>query len=150
MNRAPFDIFGGPKTVDGLAKDVEHSRQNSRPNRHFQRLAGILDDRSAAQPLRRRQRDPADELRVALGQYLNDDLAIVSGQNGVDLRQKMLKLDIDHAAADGHDLALIRFLHCALRNRSYAPNLQYSHIIDFAASQLDLFRSVVADAVMRG
>ena len=60
--------------VDGVAKHVEHARENPFAHRRFQRPARVLHRHAAGETLRGRQRNPAHVMRIALRQHFDDDL----------------------------------------------------------------------------
>ena len=86
-------------TIDDVAEHIEHARENSLANRHFQRTLRIQDWATANQTLSRRHRDATHMAGIAMSQYFDDDLAIdPSVQHRVDGRKRCIEADIDYAA----------------------------------------------------
>ena len=67
MHRAPLHIRRRRLTVDGVAEDVEHSRENSLADRRLQRTARVLHGAAADQAFGRSQRDSTHAVRIELG-----------------------------------------------------------------------------------
>ena len=76
MHRTPLDIGQRRLAVDGVAKHVEHARENSFADRRFQRPARVLHRHAARETLRGRQRNPAHVMRITLRQHFDDDLLV--------------------------------------------------------------------------
>ncbi len=113
MDRTPLDIRRRGFTIDRLAEDIEHARENSFPDRRLERPAGILDGHAARQTLRRRERNPADVLRIALRQNFDDNLVFrARAQDGIDRREVRVEAHIHDTAAHGNDHALVRRSDC--------------------------------------
>ena len=115
MHRTPLDIGQCRFAVDGVAKHVEHPRENRFAHRRFQRSARVLHRHAASETLRGRQRNPAHVTRISLRQHFDDDLLFRSrAQHRVNRRQMLVEPDIHDAAAhrDDHaeELDLHRFL----------------------------------------
>ena len=107
MHGTPLNVGGRGLAVDSVAKHVKHARKNALADRRFQRPAGVRHRHAARQALRRRQRNGAHMLRIALRQHLDEDAAFVGLQQAVDGRQIRLEAHIDDAAAHRNDHAQI-------------------------------------------
>ena len=85
MHGAPLDVRQRRSTVDHVAEDVEHAREDPLADRRLQRPAGVLHRHATRETFRRRQSNPAHVMRVTLGQHFDDDSAAISGaQHRVD------------------------------------------------------------------
>ena len=101
MNGPPLDLRRFRLPINGVAEDVEHSRNNGFSDGDLQRAARILDRHSSGQPLRRRQGDSANAAGIELRHHFDDDLRFLARpQDGMDGRQMLCEVDIDDASAD--------------------------------------------------
>ena len=111
MDGAPVHIGRRRLAVDGVAEDVEHSRNDSFADRHLQRPAGVLHGHAASETLRGIQGDPADMMCVELHQHLDGDPRLLPGvQQRVDGWQAVIEPHIDDAPTHRRDDAVIRVL----------------------------------------
>ena len=93
-------------TVYGIAKDVEHPRENRLANRRFQRPAGVLHRHAASETLRWSQSNPAHATRIFLRQHFDDDLLFRSReQHRVNRRQMGVEPNVHDTAAHRDDYA---------------------------------------------
>ena len=100
MHRAPLDIGQSRATVDGIAEDVEHTREDSLPYRRLERAPRILHLHAASETLCRRQGNTADTMGIAMYQHLYNDAPFAAGsQHRVDRRQVLVEPHIHDAAA---------------------------------------------------
>ena len=111
--------FSGARlAVDRIAEHVEHPGQDGTADRRLQRPAGIDDDHSTRQTLRRCQGDATHVVGVALRQHLDDDgLGRGDVQHRIDRRQLLVEADVDDAAANGRDHADVRHVGANLLDR---------------------------------
>ena len=106
MHGTPLDIQRRRLTVNGVAKHIEHPRENGFAHRGFQRPARVRHRHATRQTLGRRQSNPAHVTRVPLRQHFDDDLFFrPRAQHRVDRRQRPVEPNIDNAAAHGRDHA---------------------------------------------
>ena len=117
MDAAPFHTRRCRQAVDGVAEDVEHSRNDLFADRHLQWPAGILHGHAASEALRGIERDSADMMSVELHQHLNGDLRLIPrAEQGIDRRQAVIETHIHDAAAHRRDYAVIRVLTALTRH----------------------------------
>ena len=142
MHGTPLDIGQRRSAVDGVAKHVEHPRENPFAHRRLQRAARVLDRHAAGETLRGRQRDPAHVMRIALRQHFDDDLPFLArAQHRIDRRQMPIEPHIHDAAAhrddraQGSDLQAFLFGHIRpLRNGKIEPTNNPTPRLDDGAS----------------
>ena len=104
MHGTPLDIRRRRLTVNGVAKHIEHSRENGFADWRLQWPARVGDRHAARQTLGRRQGNPAHVARIALSQHLDDDLFFRPRvKHRVDRRQRPVKPHIHDAAAHRRD-----------------------------------------------
>lgn len=109
MHGTPLDISQRRFAIDGVAKHIEHPRENPFADRSFQRSARVLHGHTASETLRGRQCNPSHVLRIASRQRFDDGLSFSSrAQHQMDRRQMRIEPDIHDAAAHGYDRAEIR------------------------------------------
>jgi hypothetical protein len=100
MDGTPLHVAQRRTAIDGVAKHIEHSRENPFADRRLQRPARVLDRHAAGETLRGRQGNPPHVPRIALRQHFDDDLLLRSrSQHRVDRRQMPIEADIHNAAA---------------------------------------------------
>src|SRR5471030_2830747 len=110
MHRTPLDIGQGRLAVDGVAEYVEHPRKNDLAYRGLQRSAGVLCSHAPRETLCRRECNTAYVMRIALREYLDDDLLFrPCVKYGIDRRQSISEPDIHDATAHRDDRAEIRW-----------------------------------------
>src|ERR1039458_8426985 len=115
MHRTPFDIGQCRFAIYGIAKYVEHPRENRFAHRRFQRPACILHRHAASETLRRRQRNPAHVTRTLLRQHFDDDLLFRSReQHRINRRQMLVEPYVHDTAAHRDDHAEEWALHSFL------------------------------------
>ena len=99
----------GRFAIYGIAKYIEHPRENRFAHRRFQRPARILHRRAASETLRGCQRNPAHVTGIALRQHFDDDVLVGTGtQYGIDGRQTPVEPDVHDAAPHRDHHARIR------------------------------------------
>jgi len=103
VHRAPLHLTSHitqrRAAVDGVAEHVEHARERGPAHWCHQRAAGVLHRHAASEALRRRERDAANVLRVALRHDFDDDaVASATAQQRADRRQAVVEAHVDHTA----------------------------------------------------
>jgi hypothetical protein len=102
--------------VQGVAENVEHAREQSRPHRRHQGPVRVVGDHAPGQALGWGQGNTAHVLFVEVGHDLNDDAPVLPRtQNVPNGRQTGDEADIHDAAAHSRNQARITGLTGLLR-----------------------------------
>ncbi len=102
MHRPPFNVRHVTQPIDGVAKDIEHAREHTSPDRRHQGPPRVEDGHAAGQALGRGQGNGPHVMRIELNKHLEDDLMIMPrAEQGVDQGKMVREAHIHHTSANG-------------------------------------------------